>query len=115
MKIKCKLANITKDFSTDKPIISFIALDNIKTFDEIENSVELDLEIKKHRERRSLDANAYCWVLIGKLQEKLNVDKLTIYRDAIKNIGSYEVLPVKNEAVDKFISAWGKNRFRLDL
>lgn len=27
----------------------------------------LDVEIKKHRERRSLDANAYYWLLVGKI------------------------------------------------
>lgn len=109
MKIKCKLFNITKDFATDKPVLSFIAIDNIKNFDEIQNGIELDLEVSKHKKKRGLDANAYAWVLIGKLQEKLNVDKITIYRDAIKNIGVYEVLPVKNEAIEKFINAWGKH------
>lgn len=27
----------------------------------------LDIQIDKHRQRRSLDANAYCWVLLDKL------------------------------------------------
>ena len=63
-------------------------------------------EIKEYREKRSLDANAYAWVLLGKLQNKLNVPKEDIYRDLIRNIGSYEVIPIKNEAVDKFREAW---------
>lgn len=109
MKVKCKLVNITKSFNSNKPILAFEIQDNITCFSELENCLELDLEVKKHKEKRSLDANAYAWVLIGKLQEVLKVDKLIIYRDVIKNIGSYEVLPVKNDAVDKFISAWGKN------
>ena len=109
MKVKCKLVNITKNFNSNKPILAFEIQDNITCFSELENCLELDLEVKKHKEKRSVDANAYAWVLIGKLQEVLKVDKLIIYRDVIKNIGSYEVLPVKNDAVDKFISAWGKN------
>ena len=28
-----------------------------------------DVTIKPHRERRSLDANAYCWVLLDKLAD----------------------------------------------
>lgn len=63
-------------------------------------------EIKEYREKRTLDANAYAWVLLGKLQDKLNVPKEDIYRDLIRNIGSYEVIPIKNEAVDKFKEAW---------
>lgn len=70
---------------------------------------KLSVEIKKYRNKRSLDANAYMWVLISKLEEKLNVSKDIIYKDAIRNIGVYEVIPVKNEAVDRFIEAWTKN------
>ena len=45
------------------------------------------VEVKQHKKQRSLDANAYCWVLIDKLSEKLNVSKTEIYRQAIKEIG----------------------------
>ena len=65
-------------------------------------------EIREYKEKRSLDANAYAWVLLGKLQDKLHIPKEEIYRDVIKNIGSYEVIPIKNEAVEKFRQAWGK-------
>ena len=63
-------------------------------------------EVKEYKEKRSLDANAYAWVLLGKLQDKLHIPKEEIYRDAIQTIGSYEVIPIKNEAVDKFRRAW---------
>lgn len=66
-------------------------------------------EVKEYREKRSLDSNAYCWVLLGKLQDKLHISKEDIYRDLIRNIGSYEIVPVKNEAVEKFRQAWSKN------
>lgn len=68
-----------------------------------------EYEVKEHKKKRSLDANAYMWVLISKIQEKINLPKEDIYRDAIKNIGVYEVIPVKNEAVDRFIEAWKHN------
>lgn len=51
----------------------------------------------------------YAWVLLGELQEVLNIPKEDIYKDLIKNIGSYEVIPIKNEAVEKFRNAWSKN------
>lgn len=31
------------------------------------SQADLDVEIKKHREKRSLDANAYYWLLVGKI------------------------------------------------
>ena len=49
------------------------------------------------------------WVLVSKIQEKLNIPKEDVYRDAIKNIGVYEVIPVKDEAVERFIEAWKHN------
>lgn len=66
-------------------------------------------EVKEVKQKRSLDSNAYAWALLGKLQEKLNIPKEDIYKDLIKNIGSYEVIPIKNEAVEKFRQAWSKN------
>ena len=65
-------------------------------------------EIKEYKAKRSLDANAYAWVLLGKLQDKLHIPKEKIYKDLIRNIGSYEVIPIKNEAVEKFRQAWTK-------
>ena len=31
------------------------------------------------------------------------------YRDLIKNIGSFEIIPVKNEAVERFRQAWSNH------
>lgn len=66
-------------------------------------------EVKEYKQKRSLDSNAYAWVLLGKLQDKLNIPKEELYRNLIKDIGSYEIVPVKNEAVEKFRQAWSKN------
>lgn len=66
-------------------------------------------EVKEVKKKRSLDSNAYAWVLLGKLQDKLALKKEDIYRTMIKEIGSYEVIPVKNEAVERFCQAWSKN------
>ena len=66
-------------------------------------------EVKEYKEKRSLDANAYAWVLLEKLQDRLHIPKEDIYRDLIRNIGSYEVVPIKNEALSKFKQAWSKN------
>ena len=55
MKIKVKLNNITRNFKTNRLIISFESLDNINTLEEIENASELDLEITEHKEKRRLN------------------------------------------------------------
>ena len=66
-----------------------------------------DLEIKEHRKKRSLDANAYCWVLINKIADALRITPVEIYRQAIQNVGgNYEILPVKEEAAEHFKQVW---------
>lgn len=80
MKLQGRLADVSRDFKTGKPKITFLLNNNIDSLEEIENVPLLDIEAKKHRERRSLDANAYCWVLLGKLAEKMNIKAEEIYK-----------------------------------
>ena len=66
-----------------------------------------DLEVKEHRKKRSLDANAYAWVLINKIADALRITPKEIYRQAIQNVGgNYEILPVKAEAAEHFKQVW---------
>ena len=109
MKLQGKLADVSIDFATKKPKLTFLINNNITSLEEIENVELLDIEAKKHRNKRSLDANAYCWVLLGKLAEKMNMKAEEIYKMEIKEIGVYEVLPIKDAAVGNFIEVWQKN------
>ena len=66
-------------------------------------------EIKQIRQRRSLDANAYAWVLLDKLAETLNYPKEMLYRRYIKEIGGCsDVVCVKNQAVNRLRSEWSE-------
>lgn len=110
MQTIAQIKDISIDFETRKPKISLLLNTNeISDIEELKKEKKLNFELKKYREKRSLDANAYMWVLVSKLQEKLDIPKEDIYKDAIKNIGVYEVIPVKNEAVERFIQAWKHN------
>ena len=52
-------------------------------------------ELKEFRKKRSLDANAYCWTLIGKLSAKLHITPTEVYIEAIRAIGgNYYVTPI---------------------
>lgn len=67
-------------------------------------------DVKEFRERRSLDANAYCWVLLGKLAGKLELPPEEIYRAAIRDVGdNYEVMPVRNDALERWKEIWQSN------
>ena len=68
-----------------------------------------ELTVREHRKKRSLDANAYAWVLIGKLADAMRVPPTVVYNNAIQNIGgNYEIIPIREEAVEKFKEVWTK-------
>ncbi|MBR2248704.1 MAG: hypothetical protein IKE89_03565 [Bacilli bacterium] len=51
-------------------------------------------EIKEHRQKRSLSANAYCWVLCTKIAEVLNSTKDEVYLEELKRYGQALIVPV---------------------
>lgn len=70
----------------------------------------IDIQIDKHRQRRSLDANAYCWVLLDKLAAVLRKPKTEIYRELIREVGgNCETYCGLEKAVDKLVQLWEKN------
>lgn len=108
-----KIQNVSFSYLNGKPLVTFefnekqSALNLVDTLKEEE---KLSFRVDKFRVKRSLDANAYAWVLIGKIAEKINVPKDEIYRDAIKEIGgNYDVVCVLNEAVESLRSGWSRN------
>lgn len=51
-------------------------------------------EIKERKQRRSLNANAYAWVLIGKIADVLRTDKEQVYLTMLKRYGQSELISV---------------------
>lgn len=64
------------------------------------------VELKKYREKRSLDANAYYWKLCGDLAHAIGEKPEDIYLRHIKDIGNYSVLCVQKDALDEFKQKW---------
>ena len=69
---------------------------------------KMTVEIKEKRKGRSLDANAYCWVLCDKIAavKGLRVKKVDVYREAIRDYGVSETLAIAKEGVAKFVQDW---------
>lgn len=76
----------------------------------LKNDKKYEIQIKLHKAKRSLDANAYCWVLLDKLADTLRQSKTDIYRRLIKEVGGVsDTVCVQDTAVDKLITAWKKH------
>lgn len=70
METKAKITDISRDFRSGSYKVTFLC-DNAQpeVLQELSGS-DLRLTVKKWREKRSLNANAYFHVLVGKLAEK---------------------------------------------
>ena len=75
--------------------------------DSLKEDKDYTLAVKEHKEKRSLTANAYFWVMCDRLAEKLHIAKTEIYRAYVKEIGgNNDVVCCINKAVDALVEAW---------
>lgn len=113
MKITGRISDVNIDFISGIPKVTLSINEKnsfLQGYDELKDLEKLSIEIKPYRNRRSLDANAYCWKLINELAERLNKSPKEIYRAAIRDIGgNSEVVCVKDAAVKKLRQGWSKN------
>ena len=77
-----------------------------RTLDSLKPGKVYDVEIKEHREKRSLDANAYCWVLLDKLAEALDTTKEELYRGYVRKIGPFKDFDLTVDEAKTFRTAW---------
>ena len=54
-------------------------------------------EVKEHKEKRSLNANAYAWALIGKIADALRTSKDEVYITMLKRYGQSEIVSVLSD------------------
>lgn len=54
-------------------------------------------EIKEYHKKRSLNANAYAWALIGKIADVLRSSKDEIYLEMLKKYGQSEIVSVLSD------------------
>lgn len=101
-----QLKDITRDLMGRYVLTLQVSGDPRQMFDEL-HDCEVDIDIKKHRRHRSLDANGFAWALIGKIAAKAGVDRAQVYRDAVKSIGGTStVICVPTKAVETLCEGW---------
>lgn len=57
---------------------------------------EVNITISEPKEKRSLDSNAYFWLLVNKLADKLHTSKDEMYLKLLKDYGQSIVVTVKS-------------------
>lgn len=102
------------DINTRKLKISLLVdINNKDVVEQLKSKNKLTIELKKWRQKRSLDANSYCWVLCDKIAKELCKDgtivtKEDVYKDAILQIGSFEPFIVQEKTYANFKRIWEK-------
>lgn len=114
MQTTGQITDINIDYKTHKSKISLLLDTNeLDTIEQLKNQDKLNIELKKWYKKRSLDANAYCWVLCDMIAKEISKDgtiitKEEIYKDAINNIGVFEPFIVQESTYEKFKRIWEK-------
>ena len=60
-----------------------------------------ELNFLKTKKKRSLDANAYCWVLCKRIADVLGSTDKEIYQEMIIRYGVWEIIPVKEQKIEE--------------
>lgn len=72
---------------------------------------DYEVKIEPKRKNRSLDANAYAWVLCRKISEKLGAyTDEDVYKECIRKYGVADIRPVREDAVKTLCKMWEKGR-----
>lgn len=96
MKLKGKINNVSFSFDGN-PMLVLDIFDKNTLLHEYSNLKEielLDIEIKKYRNKRSLNANNYLWSLINEMANRLNSSKEEIYLMMLKRYGQSELVSI---------------------
>ena len=87
-----------------KPVIS-LQVDSDAGLTELMEGDLLSVKIEKYHAKRSLTANSYLWVLIGKIAEKTGEPRSEIYRHAIMEAGVMKTVAVR-EAIAQEVTSY---------
>ena len=108
------IKDLAPDIKTGKMVLSLVINEKqsaMNLYDELHEAEKLSIEIKKYRNKRSLEANRYFWHLCGELADKLSGEKVVhtkedIYRKIISESGVWYDDEVEPEKVDWRRKAW---------
>jgi len=72
----------------------------------IESGKQLVVEIKQYRQKRSLDANSYMWLLLSEMAAVMKTTKDELYLIMLERYGIFTHVVVKPNVVDKVKQEW---------
>ena len=93
------LTSLGYDFDGNLVLTATVPAADVPALSKLLNA-DIDIEVKKHREKRSLNANALFWKLLQGLAEAMGISKDDAYLKMLESYGHYDFIIVRPEAVD---------------
>lgn len=113
MKFTGKLLQPIIDYATGRLTLLFTPDQDFRqAYEELKGCEKLSLEIKRYRRKRSLDANAYYWVLITKLAKILDSTNQERHNEALRKYGQPEIIDGKEVLV--YLQDTEEARYKVD-
>ena len=91
MDLTGRLYEVSRDYSTRKPMIKFLVNENLDGVEKLDGK-DLKIKVVKATNPRSLNANAYFHVLCDRLRMELGVSMARMKNDLITSYGQIEYL-----------------------
>ena len=96
MKFTGKLKQPVIDYLSGRMAVLFEPNEDFRqAYEELKGCDKLSFEIKPYRAKRSLDANAYYWVLITELAKKISISNLELHNMMLRMYGQAEIIEGK--------------------
>lgn len=102
---------VNKSFDMqNRPLITLRVADRTFLNSEFLDGRELDLSLKEFKPKRSLNANAYMWALIGKIAEAMRISQDEVYHKVLCDYGTYDtdggVTQILSIRADAKLTGW---------
>ena len=100
-----KIQGVSVDYENNKALLTLSINQKrsaLNCYDEMHLIEKLSFNIDRYREKRSLNANAYCWALVGKIADALRISKDECYVKMLKRYGQGAVVKIQKKDIDKF-------------
>ncbi len=103
MNVTGTISSVQRDWKSNKLYLTLqINEEPTEEINRLAQCEKLSVEVKKYRNKRSLDANAYAWVLMQKLAEATHTDKWSVYMMMLQRYSrEFTFVICKEHAIDK--------------
>lgn len=104
MEFSGKLLNVSKDWNTGQFQVTFSVNEPsaINGINDIQSCEKLSITAERFKRKRSLDSNAYAWVLMQKIAEAIHSDRESVYIEMLKKYSrEFTFVICKESATEK--------------